>query len=443
MKNYEDVSDFIIQRICECGWKAYLTGGAVRDHFLEMDASDYDVVTDATPDELEKIFPDRKVNLVGASFLVTLVDGIEVATYRSDKNYGNGRHNCVTSVCKTLEEDLERRDFTFNAMAVCPYLGEVIDPFNGKQDLDNKLVKFVGNPNDRINEDYLRMLRALRFACLIDGVLDGDTFTAIVNNKHLIHEVAPERIRAELLKVMKYKKPSKFFNILYITGLMKEILPELDAIYGHTGGKYHGETVDEHCMMVGDALPPNKPILRLSGYLHDIGKPVVFDGESFINHEKVGADMVVDICKRFKFSIDETEKIKNLTLYHMRSFQDNISDRAIRRMVKKFDDKNVNWKDWFRLRLADKKANLASDGYTLEKIRDIVLKIHKATHLTESGGFRITDLAINGNDIMKLLKIRPGPQVGFILKMLLDMVLENPEMNNQERLFEIVKELEV
>ena len=146
MQTYQDKSDEIIQRICECGWSAYLCGGAVRDHFLEVEAHDYDLVTDATPDILKQIFPDRKVNLVGANFLVTLIDDIEVSTYRSDKNFENGRHNCITSVCSTLQEDLERRDFTFNAMAVCPYLGEVIDPFHGKKDLENKLVKFVGNP---------------------------------------------------------------------------------------------------------------------------------------------------------------------------------------------------------------------------------------------------------------------------------------------------------
>lgn len=439
MQTYQDKSDEIIQRICECGWSAYLCGGAVRDHFLEVEAHDYDLVTDATPDILKQIFPDRKVNLVGANFLVTLIDDIEVSTYRSDKNFENGRHNCITSVCSTLQEDLERRDFTFNAMAVCPYLGEVIDPFHGKKDLENKLVKFVGNPYKRINEDYVRILRAARFTCLIEGQLDNAAFNAIRDCKELVKQIAPERIRLELLKVMKYKKPSIFFDVLQRTGVLKVLIPEFDRLYHHTGGKYHSETLDMHSLLAGNELSAKTPLLRLIGYFHDIGKPVVYDGENFIDHEKVGADIIENIFSRFKFTNDEIEKAKNLVKFHMRSISNDISDKAIRRMIKTFSDNNVNWKEWLQIKIADRKANLALDDYTKEHIKMIILKIHNSKKLTTSGEFKVTDLDINGNDVMTLLNIKPGPQVGNILKYLLEQVIENPELNKKENLFELIK----
>lgn len=435
-----DLSDKIIQRLCDCGWSAYLCGGAVRDMFIDLDPHDYDIVTDATPDVLQRVFPDHKVNLVGSSFLVTLVDDIEVSTYRSDKNFGDGRSNCVTSVCETLEEDLLRRDFTFNAMAVCPYTGEVVDLYNGRADLENKVVKFVGNPSHRIHEDYLRMIRAARFTCLIEGVLDVETFEAIKNNRHLIKKVSPERIRMELLKVMKYKKPSIFFDVLHETGLLDIILPQLDVMYGMWGGQYHGEDLDVHSKITGDSLSPKDPILRLAGYLHDIGKPFAAsrsDGDNFVYHEKIGCDMAEQILTKYKFSNAEVDRVKSLILYHMRSIKD-LKAKGYRRLLKKLSDNNVNWKDWIKLKIADKKANLLTDDFGKENIKEICLNIFKATHECKSGGFKITDLEVTGNDIMDITNIKPGPLVGQILNQLLELVLESPELNSFEKLSEIV-----
>lgn len=442
MKENTDISDQIIQRICECGWAAYLCGGAVRDMFINLDPSDYDIVTDATPDDLIKIFPDRKVNLVGESFLVTLIDNVEVSTYRSDKNFGPGRFNCITKRCETLEEDLQRRDFTINAMAVCPYTGEVVDKYNGRTDLQNKVIKFVGNPSERIYEDHLRMIRAARFTCLIEGFLDKETKQAIIDNKDLITEVSPERIRLELLKVMKYKKPSIFFDVLYETGLLKIILPSFNAMYNHTGGIHHAENLDIHSKITGDSLSPNDPLLRLVGYLHDIGKVLAYTlnrGEDFVYHENIGSDMVEGILTSYKFSNSEVNRAKNLTLCHMRSIK-NLKAKGYRKLLKKFAELNINWKDWLKLKIADKKANLSSDNFTKEDIKNICLDIFKASHESKSGGFQITDLEINGNNIMSLLNITPGPKIGKILKYLLELILENPELNTKENLTKFVKE---
>jgi len=441
MQNYEEVSDQIIKRICECGWSAYLVGGAVRDEFLGIKANDYDLVTNALPEELEKIFPDRRVKMFGANFLVTSIDDIEVSTYRSDKNNGANRKNCQTTSCCTLSEDLARRDFTFNSLAVCPYTGEVIDPFNGKDDLEKKIVRFVGDPNQRIYEDYVRMIRAARFACLIEGKLDSETFHAIFNNRHHVKEISPERVRMELLKAMKYRRPSIFFDILHETGILEIILPEMNNAYGHDGGQFHIETIDLHLKIAGDNLSYKDPLLRLVGYMHDIGKPVAYnlikDG-AFIDHDKIGADMIKSIFRRFKFSIKETERARNLVLFHMRSFNSFTSGKAIRRFIKKLDDYNVSFKDWLRLKIADNKANLSREDYSKQQIKDFVLKVHNSKKLTPSGGFTISDLAINGNDVMTTLGIAPGKEVGDTLKKLLDLVLDDPSLNERETLIKLI-----
>lgn len=438
------ISDQIIQRICECGWNAYLCGGAVRDMFIGLKPQDYDIVTNATPTELERIFPDRKVNLVGANFLVTLIDNIEIATYRSDKNIGPDRFNCITKNCETLEEDLQRRDFTINAMALCPYTGELIDNYNGRADLENKVIKFVGNPSDRIYEDHLRMIRAARFTCLIEGQLESETKQAIIDNKHLIRKVSPERIRIELLKVMKYKTPSIFFDVLYQTGLLEIILPPFYDMYGHDGGKYHGETLDVHSKLAGNFLSPKNPLLRLAGYLHDIGKPKAYqisDGKDFVDHEKIGAEMVEGLLRLYKFSNQENHMIKNLVLCHMRTTK-NLKNKGYRKLLKRFSEFDVNWKHWIMLKIADKTSNLLSSNYQMEHIKNVCLGIFQASHESKSGEFKVTDLTINGNDVMMLLNIKPGPKIGKILNCLLDIILEDPEINTKDNLMKLVRETE-
>lgn len=439
----EDISDRLIQRICECGWDAYLVGGAVRDLFADLNPHDYDIVTDATPDDLAHIFPDRKIDLVGANFLVTLVDGVEVSTYRSDRNNGPDRHNCVTQACQTLQEDLMRRDFTFNAMAVCPYTGEVIDEFNGREDLDNKIIRFVGNPDERIYEDYLRMIRAARFACLIEGELEQNTFESIKRNSHLASRIAPERIRLELLKVMGYRKPSIFFDVMHETGLLKELIPELDELYGHPGGKHHSETLCTHFKLVGDNLSPKDPVLRLIGYLHDIGKPQAWresGEENFVNHEKIGADMIGEMVTWYRFSHEEESRFEKLTLTHMRSLAGDIKNKGVRRMLRKFSEYDVNWKDWMKLKIADRKGNLGNPDYTKEELKRMIMKIHDAQKITPSGGFTVKDLPVNGNDVMKYMGIPQGKGIGIALNILLDAIVEMPFLNTRELLITLMKE---
>lgn len=442
--NAEITSEKIIERICQCGWKAYLTGGAVRDMFRGTDPYDIDIVTDALPEELEKIFPDRKVVTVGQSFLVTLIDDIEVATYRSDKNVAPGRHNCLTSACETIDEDLSRRDFTVNALAVCPYTGELIDPFNGRKDLDEKIIRFVGDPEQRIYEDYVRMIRAARFTCLVEGKLEEKSAEAIYVCSNLIKEVAPERIRLDILKAMTYKKPSIFFKVLHKTGLMEFILPEMVEMIGHTGGEFHGETLDEHAYLTGDFLSPKDPVLRFVGYLHDVGKVTAYafhKNESFVDHENIGAEIVEKIFNRFRFTKEETQRAVGLVSMHMRSIDNLTTDKAIRRFLNRLSELKVDWKDWLKLKIADKTGNLNQrKPANKEYIKSICLKIHAAKKsMKGKASFKIIDLAVDGNDIMRELQLKPGPKVGEILKNLLNLVLDDPNLNTKENLLELAK----
>lgn len=438
-----NIPEIIIKRLCENGFDAYICGGSVRDMFLDRDHSDIDIVTNALPVQLSKIFTDMKVDMVGASFLVTLIEDIEVATYRTDRNHIPGRQNCIAESCTSLHDDLLRRDFTFNAMVLCPFSGDVIDRFNGRADLRNKVVNFVGDPISRIHEDPLRMLRAARFACLIEGDLHVDTFTAIASERKIIKNVSFERIRSELIKVMGYRKPSIFFDVLHSVGILDILFPDIEKLYSHPGGKYHSETLDKHCMLVGDHLSPKKPLLRLAGYLHDIGKVEAFrinNGESFIGHAKIGAELAQKILERYKFSTMEVQTISNLVRFHMKSLNYALP-KTVRRLIQKFVDNNVDWRNFVRLRLADRAGNLSKVPYTPKEINNLVMKVHEARKLNPSGGFKITDLTVNGRDVMEILHIGPGKAVGEVLRVLLDLVVDDPDKNNRETLLNLIREI--
>lgn len=433
-------ADKIVETLCKCGYEAYIVGGAVRDMFLSKDPNDEDIVTNASPEEIGLIFKNEKVDMVGANFLVTMVNGIDVSTYRKDMNTKPGRENCEVTQCKTLQEDLHKRDFTINAIATCPYTGEIIDPFDGREDLKNKIIKFVGDPGQRIKEDYLRMLRAARFCCLIQGTIDKRTMDALKGHSFLVNHIAKERIRSEFLKVMEYEKPSIFFDVLHEAGILAQLIPELDYMYGHTGGKYHEETLDVHFKITGDSISSKDKLLRLTGYLHDIGKPAAYimhDGENFVDHEKFGADLVRYYLRKYKFSTEEVTRVTNLVKYHMRSFSQTITKKAIRRMLRKFTEHNVNWKDWFKLKVADNIANIGKPNYTKKEIKAFSLKVKEAMNY-EDKCFKITDLNINGNQVMEITGLSPGKEIGEILSHLFDIVIDTPQMNNYETLSNVV-----
>jgi len=425
----------MLETLKTAGYKVCLVGGAVRDLMLEKRPEDVDILTDARPEEIKGLFPDRKVRYVGKSFGVTLVDGVEVATWRSPRNPDGDLSGTFP------KDDLAMRDLTINSMALDPFTGELMDPFDGKADLAGRRIRFTRNPCDRITEDPLRMVRACRFAGEVGGRIAKDSFDAIVSQCRLLADrAAPERIQAELFKAMAMARPSQFFNLLQETGLLALILPCLDRCCALEGGPHHGETVFEHCMLVGDALPATRPLLRLAGFLHDAGKfdaAVVKAGTlTFAGHETHDTAIAGDL-ERLRFSRHDTAYILSLVRAHMRPLNDDSTPKAVRRLLAMLGDLNLDYRDFMRLRIADKKGNLAKQPYTLSEIRVRLGKI-LVEHCPENA-FHMDDLALTGRQICNLLNLSPGPRVGRIKQHLFEQVLADPSLNTPERLAHLVQ----
>lgn len=432
----------IIERLCDCGYHAYITGGAVRDQLAGLPSKDEDIVTNATPEEIEKVFLGHDVKFVGKQFLVTLVDGVEVATYRKDKYNGLSDKNCEVSFVETLEEDLGRRDITINSLAYCEYTGEIIDLYGGQDDLKKRIIRFVNNPKDRIHEDPNRIIRTCRFLAKIDGKLECKTFEALCEHSHYVRDyVAKERIRLEILKALELLKPSLFFQTLFEIGALQYIFPSMIPCAAHHHGKHHREDIFTHLMIVGDSISAKYPLLRLAGYLHDVGKPESYsDDGRFIGHERVGADIVVKELQDLRFSIDEVSKISNLIKCHMYSIKD-ISPKSIRKLLAYLNSLELDYSEFLRLRIADRVGNLAKTNLTLDEIKEMLSRFKKV--INEESPLNIKNLAINGDDVMNVLNLVPGKKVGEVLRSLFEYIIEyGPEYNTRENLLNRLREME-
>jgi poly(A) polymerase len=329
----------VVRELRQHGFQSYLAGGCVRDMLLGSEPTDYDVTTDATPNEVMRIFPETYA--VGAQFGVVLVpvpkEGrefdpagpphpIEVATFRSDGSYSDGRHPDKVTYSKSPEEDVQRRDFTINGLLMDPLGGDrVLDFVGGRADLAAGIVRAIGDPERRFLEDKLRMLRAIRFAARFGYSIDPPTFAAIQELAPLIHQVSRERVRDELTKMLTEGHARQSFELLDSAGLLKEVLPEIDRMHGvEQPPQFHPEgDVWIHTMMLLEQLPPNcSRTLAWGALLHDVGKPPTFrvapDRIRFDGHVEVGVRMAHEICHRLHFSNEDTEQIEALVANHMR-----------------------------------------------------------------------------------------------------------------------------
>jgi len=384
---------------------------------LGQDPDDFDVVTEATPDKVLELFKDCKVKQVGKSFGVILVEGYEVATFRYDR-YKNSK--CIVSFADTIHEDLSRRDLTINAMAFCELTGELIDNHGGKEDLERRLIKFVGDPDKRIEEDPNRIIRACRFLAKIDGTFEYNTFKALKRNVFK-YKIAPERIRLEILKAMKIQEASKFFRALKSIDMLRFIFPSLDKCWKHEHGPHHVEDVFDHCMFAGDAISCDDPILKLSGYLHDVGKPISFKDGKFIFHEIDGAEVLEKELKVLTFSTEEIKKICSLVKLHMNSIQ-KMSPKAIRKLLRKFDEHGVVIDDFITLRKADRRANIAREDFTPEEW--IAMEQQLRQEIKEEKPFNVHSLALSGGEIIKKFGLKPGPEIGKLQAKMLDYIID-------------------
>jgi tRNA nucleotidyltransferase/poly(A) polymerase len=328
-------------------------------------------------------------------------------------------------------------------MAYDPLEKKLIDPYDGKKDLEKRMIRFTREPEARIKEDPVRMIRACRFCAMIDGTFSIGSLDAILSCKGLLKaSVAKERIRHEIMKAMALKQPSLFFRALRTTGLLAGIFPSLDRCYDLDGGPHHAETVFEHCLLVGDALPAKFPLMRLAGFLHDTGK---FDAaedtdgkQTFEGHETHVWATRKDL-ETLRFSAAEIAYILSLMQTHMRPLTEETTPKAARRLLAMLADHGLDYRAFMRMRIADKKGNLAKSPYTLTQIK---VRLKKLIHeIQKETAFQKKDLQISGSDIMQILDMAPGPKIGEIKQQLFERVLDQPELNDYSELAMLCRSL--
>lgn len=436
----------ILKKMQDTNFEIYIVGGAVRDIILGKAVDDWDYTTNATPQDLLKVFPDgyydNKFGTVGIPSKTGL-DPHEITTFRTESGYSDKRRPDKVSWGKTLKEDLQRRDFTINAMALKP-VGknfEVIDLYNGEKDLKAKIVRAVGEPGDRFSEDALRLIRAVRIATQLGFTIEDKTFEAIKTNATLIGRIAKERVRDELLKILASPHPDVGIVMLKDSNLLEEILPEASKMFGveqKSPERHHIYDVGTHALMSLKFCKSTDPITRFATFIHDIGKPQTFKKSStglitFYNHEVVGTQIAKRIAQRLRFSKRQTDKLLTLVRWHQFTVDEHQTDGATRRFIKHVTPQYLE--DMLALRTGDRLGGGAKEtSWRLEEFKKRLIEVQKQP-------FSIKDLKINGNDVMKELVLKPGPKVGEILEKLFKEVEEKTIENEREVLIKRIKEL--
>jgi tRNA nucleotidyltransferase/poly(A) polymerase len=438
----------IINALSKYSEEVYVVGGAVRDFIVGIKPNDYDIATNLHPEEIKHILskelPASKIDEVGKSFGIIICDGIEIATFRGDHYAKNGNNKDVNiTFCETITEDLARRDLTISALAynVSKNDGKIVDPFNGRNHINQNLISFVGDPFERIKEDPNRMIRVARFAAKMNAVLSFETERAIRESIHLFQYIAKERISKEILKAMKIKKASWFFTVLLDCGLLKDIFPTLDRCVFHDGGPHHKEDLFQHMMIAGDFISTRCPVLKLSGYLHDIGKYHVYDKveRTFIGHEYVGEKIVRKELKDLKFSNEIIDKIAAYVKLHMRN-NTHGGEKSVRKMIRAFQEHGINYRAHTRLKLADRAGNLNKPNFKFGEIKNILLTYEELFTTKEDSVFSIKDLKVNGNDLIERFNLRPGRIVGDALRFTLEAVYDKYLINDKEEILYYLSE---
>jgi tRNA nucleotidyltransferase (CCA-adding enzyme) len=431
-------------RLREQGKRGWIVGGCVRDLLRGKEPHDWDVATDARPEEVRKIF--RKVVDTGiAHGTVTVVirgQHYEVTTLRGEGAYTDGRRPDSVHFVDDIVADLARRDFTINAIAIDPVDGHVIDPFEGQRDLAQKTIRAVGDPRERFGEDGLRVLRAARFAATLGCEVEPGTLAAMADPRSLdvYRKVSLERVRDEWWKAMAATQPSRAFQLMLDTGMLGVTCPELVESVGCEQNKHHAFDVWGHAMACLDAAAP-RPLLRVAALLHDVGKPRSRKmGEktqdwTFYNHEKIGADMADPILQRLKVSNEDRARVVRLVRHHLVCYSEEWTDATVRRWIRRVGADLTG--DLYDLTRADA---LGKGRDVTGEIASIAELEKRATAEVEAGAALTTrDLAINGNDLMKELGVAPGRIIGQTLEKLLEVVTDDPAVNTREALLEAAR----
>ena len=469
----------IAEALRGAGFEAFLVGGCVRDLLLGAEPKDWDIATNAKPEEVQGLFPESVYENQFGTVLVKLeprndaetnaedrgkipresalrqrksaLNVVEVTTFRLEGKYTDKRHPDEIKFAKTIEEDLARRDFTVNAMALkCDANMQMhandtnkllADPYGGQKDLKAKFIRAVGNPKERFNEDALRLLRAVRFSAQLGFTVEEKTLAAIKQEAGLLEFISKERIRDEFSKLLMTDRATEGVRMLAATGLLRHVLPELLEGVGIGQNKHHIYEVFEHNVRALEyAASKDFPLeLRLASLLHDVGKPKTKRGEgpdsTFYGHQVVGERMALKALDRLRFSRETTEKVALLIREHMFVYDpDVVTEAGVRRLIRRVGKENVD--DLLKLREADRIGSGVpkAQPYRLRYLKAMIEKVQKDPIHPKM-------LKIKGDAVMELLKIPPGPKVGKILSILLDEVLERPEANEVEILTKRVAEL--
>ncbi len=449
----------VLRQMTGTGYEVSVVGGAVRDLLMGRKVADWDFTTNATPEEILGVFPDgfydNRFGTVGVQVKTGGEIGteglqedrmrpFEITTFRSESEYSDSRRPDRVVWGKSLKEDLLRRDFTINAMALKnrgaifqgkPIIDfELIDLFGGQEDLQNKVVRAVGNPDERFGEDALRMMRAIRIASELGFLIEPATFTAICDNAKKIAEISWERIRDELFKTLRTEYVYDGLMLLRNSGILEIVLPEANTGFGveqASPGRHHIYDVGTHSFLAAKFCPSYDPLVRLATLLHDSGKPttskVLPNGTiTFYNHEVAGAQIAYKVGVRLKLSKDQIKKLVTLVRWHMFSVDDRQTDSAIRRFMRRVGKENIS--DMLALRTGDRLSGGAREtSWRLEKYKERIEQLQ----LTP---FSVSDMAVDGRDVMDVLGIGPGPRVGEVLGKLFDEVMEDHEKNKREHL---------
>ncbi len=436
----------IIKRLDAAGFQVFIVGGAIRDEILGLPINDIDFATNARPEQIIKLFKGKNIGVVGKSFKVVFVEGVQIATFRKDvQNVFFSAKFCEPVYADTIQEDLERRDLTMNAMARDAVTDEFFDLHGGVDDIRNGIIRLVGDPIERIQQDPNRIVRACRLLAKTEGIFAPETYAALCECAvYIKRHVEAERLCDEIMKAMEVRTPSLFFSALHTIGALKYIFPAMADSFDYSGGEYHKETIGEHLMMAGDIISPRFPVLRLAGYLHDIGKPKAFDKEkdgSFKAHEAYGAEMANRYLRKLKFPNSITNEVVGLIDSHMRVCR-GLTPKGIRRLRKHLADSNVDPRSFLRLKLADRSANMYRSPSEIKPIKELIINAGIRCDPNEVSVVSLKDLAISGGELMKEFNLPQGAIIGEIHRALLEFIIEEgDEFNTYDILRNKAKEL--
>lgn len=432
----------VLQRLKGAGHQAYLVGGSIRDLLRGVPVSDWDVATSARPEQMLGLFPSAIPTGIkhGTVTVPTAIGPCEVTTFRIEFGYTDARHPDRVEFVRDIEADLSRRDFTVNAIAWDPEARAPVDPYGGSADLEARLLRAVGDARERISEDALRAVRAARFAATLEFEVEPATFAALGEARTNVARVAAERLRDELTKLLAAPMPSRGFEVLRRSTLLPLLLPELAACVAVPQNRYHAYDVYFHTLYAVDAAPAEKLAVRLAALFHDVGKPLTRaekeNGDAtFYNHEFESARLAETAMTRLKFGRELTERVTHLVRHHMFDYRPEWTDAAVRRFVQKVGVEDIA--DLFDLRIADNVGNGTKTGFPhyLEELRTRIEAM-----LAARQALTLHDLSVNGEDVMRELGLPPGPRIGEVLAWLLEQVVEEPSLNERERLIRRARE---